>query len=256
MRVVVIGCAGSFAGPASPASSYLVQADDTDGRTWNLLLDLGNGALGPLQRHIDLADLSAVALSHLHPDHCADVCGLYVTRKYHPTATYVGPLPIWGPEESARRIALTYHGLGEEGMGSEFAFHALADGVGFTVGPMTVTPYRVNHPVEAYGFRVETGGAVLAYTGDTDSTPALTPLLTGADLALLDCAFVDGRDAIHGIHLTGSRAAAAAVAAGGVKRLVLTHLPAWNDPDVCRAQAAAVWPGDVEVAAAGTAYDL
>lgn len=256
MRVTVIGCAGSFAGPTSPASCYLVQADDAEGRTWSLLLDLGNGALGPLQRHIDLADLSGLVLSHLHPDHCADVAGLYVTRKYNPTGPYAERFPIWGPRETAERIALAYHGLSDQGMTAEFDIRPLADSTPFRVGPMTVTPYRVNHPVEAFGFRVEAGGAVVAYTGDTDATPALTPLLAGADLALLDCAFVDGRDETRGIHLTGSRAAAAAVDAGGVKRLVLTHLPAWNNPDVCRAQAAAVWPGEVEIAAADAAYDL
>ena len=115
-------------------------------------------------------------------------------------------------------------------------------------GPFTVTPYAVNHPVEAYGYRVEAGGAVLAFTGDTDDCDNLTPLLRGADLALLDSAFVDGRDDVPDIHLSGSRAAAAAVRAGGVRRFVLTHIPAWNDPQVCRAQAAAVWPGEVELA--------
>jgi ribonuclease BN (tRNA processing enzyme) len=58
------------------------------------------------------------------------------------------------------------------------------------------------------------------------------------------------------IHLSGSRAAAAAVRAGDVRRFVLTHIPAWNDPQVCRAQAAAVWPGEVELAAAGVVYEL
>ena len=51
MRVTVVGCSGSFAGPESPASSYLVQHED-EGRTWNLLLDLGSGALGALQLHL------------------------------------------------------------------------------------------------------------------------------------------------------------------------------------------------------------
>src|SRR5699024_5381314 len=107
-----------------------------------------------------------------------------------------------------------------------------------------------------YGLRVEADGAVLAYTGDTDSCPSLTPLMTGADLVLADAAFVDGRDDVEGVHLSGRRAAEAAVAAGGVRRLVLTHIPAWNDPEVCRAQAAAVWPGDVGLARPGTAYEL
>jgi ribonuclease BN (tRNA processing enzyme) len=71
---------------------------------------------------------------------------------------------------------------------------------------------------------------------------------------LADAAFVDGRDVDEGIHLSGSRAAQAAVDAGGVGRLVLTHVPPWNDPEVCRAQAAAVWPGVVEMAAPGAVY--
>lgn len=250
MRLTVVGCSGSFAGPESPASSYLVQAEH-QGRTWSLLLDLGSGALGPLQRHLDLADLDAVLLSHLHPDHCADVLGLYVTRRYRPAGPLPRRMPLYGPSGTAERLALMYHGLEPGGMEGEFDIRAVRDAEPLTVGPFTVTPYAVAHPVEAYGYRVEADGEVLAFTGDTDTCDNLTPLLAGADLALLDCAFVDGRDDARGIHLTGSRAAAAAVAAGGVRRLVLTHIPAWNDPGTCRAQAAAGWPGTVELATAG-----
>ena len=100
----------------------------------------------------------------------------------------------------------------------------------------------------------DAAGRTLAYTGDTDLCDALTPLMTGADLVLADAAFVDGRDDTRGIHLSGSRAAEAAVRAGGVQRLMLTHMPSWNDPDVCCAQAAAVWPGEVEVAKPGATY--
>jgi ribonuclease BN (tRNA processing enzyme) len=255
VKVTVIGCAGSFAGPDSPASSYLVQAHDGE-RTWSIVLDLGNGALGPLQRHLDLAALDAVFISHLHPDHCVDVCGLYVTRKYHPEGSVPGRLPLHAPAGAELRFALMYHGLEHHGMSGEFAVHELAHAQVTRVGPLTVTAHRVDHPVEAYGFRVEADGAVLAYTGDTDTCPALGPLLTGADLALVDCAFVDGRDSARGIHLSGSRAAQAAVDAGGVQRLVLTHIPAWNDPAVCLEQAGSVWTGALEVAAAGCAYEL
>ena len=66
MRLTIVGCSGSLAGPSSPASCYLVQAE-YEGRTWNLVLDLGNGALGALQQHIDLMAIDAVVLSHLHP---------------------------------------------------------------------------------------------------------------------------------------------------------------------------------------------
>jgi ribonuclease BN (tRNA processing enzyme) len=81
-------------------------------------------------------------------------------------------------------------------------------------------------------------------------------LFHNATLVLADSAFIDGRDHARGIHLSGSRAAQAAVNAGGVQRLMLTHIPPWNDPAVCRAQAAAVWPGDVELAEPDAVLDL
>ena len=255
MKVTVIGCAGSFAGPDSPASSYLVQAEH-EGRTWSVVLDLGNGALGPLQRHLDLADIDAVFISHLHPDHCVDICGLYVTRKYRPEGPVPGRLPVYAPAGAQRRFALMYHGLENGAMTSEFEVSVLADAQVTRVGPFTVTARRVNHPVEAYGFRVEADGSVLGYTGDTDTCAALIPLLSGADLVLADSAFVDGRDTSEGVHLSGSRAAQAALDAGGVGRLVLTHIPAWNDPEVCRKQAAAVWNGPLDLAQAGRTYEV
>ena len=255
MRLTVVGCSGSLAGPDSPASCYLVSAEH-EGRTWRLVLDLGNGSLGALQRHVDLRDIDAVVISHLHPDHCVDLCGLYVAQRYDPRGPNPRPVPVHGPAGIAGRMARAYDLDDGEHMGAELDFREMQDRVGFEVGPFRVTPFLVNHPVEAYGLRVEAGGRTLAYTGDTDSCEALSPLCRDATLVLADSAFVDGRDAVEGIHLSGSRAARAAVGAGGVQRLMLTHLPPWNDPEVCRAQAGAVWPGEVELAAPGATYQL
>lgn len=259
MRLTVVGCAGSFAGPHSAASSYLVSAEHA-GRTWRVLMDLGSGALGSLQRHIDPAELDAVLLTHLHPDHCIDLLGLYVVRQYRPAGAMEHRLPVHGPQGTCERINSAYEAVGEPGTAAVFDYRDVTDGVPIHVGPLVVTPMRVEHPVEAYGFRVEADGAVLAYSGDTDACAALGPLLTGADLALVDSAFVEGReDHVRGIHLTGRRAAEAALAAGGVRRLMLTHIPAWNDPETCRADAAEVWRGDgraVELAEAGVTYEV
>lgn len=250
-----MGCSGSFAGPTSPASSYLVRAEH-EGREFNLLLDLGSGALGALQRHIEPGDLDAVMVSHLHPDHCVDLLGLYVTRKYQPSGPLPEQLPVYGPGALEAQLTRAYPGLEEGALAKEFAFHDVLDQQAVTIGPFTVGVFRVNHPVETYGYRVEADGAVLAYSGDTDACPALVPLFTGADLLLVDAAFIDGRDEAEGVHLSGSRAAQAALDAGGVRRLVLTHIPPWNDPEVCRAQAAAVWPGEVELARPDATYPI
>ena len=254
MRLTIIGCSGSFAGPTSPASCYLVRAEH-EGRTWNLALDIGAGALGTLQQHIDPRELDAVVISHLHPDHCIDLCGLYVVQRYHPEGRS-RPLPVYGPTGSGKRMSEAYGLDDPHAMDSEFDYRDLVDRFPLTIGPFTVTPFAVNHPIETYGVRVEADGVVLAYTGDTDECDALTPLMTGADLVLADAAFVEGRDDAPGIHMTGASCARTALRAGGVRRLMLTHIPAWNDPEVCRAQAAQHWPSEVELATPGTTYDL
>ena len=255
MRLTIVGCSGSFAGPSSPASCYLVQAAH-DGRTWNLVLDLGNGALGALQRHINPMAIDAVVLSHLHSDHCLDLCGLYVVQKYSPARSPRARIPVYGPRGTGERMARAYDMTPPDGMHHEFDFRELVDRQAVRIGPFTVTPHLVSHPAEAYGIRVEADGEVLAYTGDTDTCDGLNVLFHNATLVLADSAFVDGRDDAQGIHLSGSRAAQAAVDAGGVRRLMLTHIPPWNDPAVCRAQAAAVWPGEVELAEADAVYEL
>jgi ribonuclease BN (tRNA processing enzyme) len=255
MRLTIVGCSGSLAGPGSPASCYLAQAEH-QGRTWSLVLDLGSGALGALQRHLDLGAIDAVVLSHLHADHCLDLCGLYVAQKYSPGVETRARIPVYGPRGTGDRMARAYDMTPPDGMHHEFDFRDLADHQSFRIGPFAVTPHLVRHPAEAYGIRVEADGEVLAYTGDTDTCDGLNPLFHDATLALADSAFVDGRDEVPGIHLSGSRAAQAAVDAGGVRRLMLTHMPPWNDRAVCRAQAAAVWPGEVELAEADAVYEL
>lgn len=258
MELTVVGCTGSLPGPDSPASCYLVTASGpADGggtRPWRLVLDLGNGALGALHRHTDPGAVDAVLITHLHPDHCFDLVSLAVLRAHRPGPRPSRRLPVHAPAGAAERIGRAAGVTGPDDLSDTFAFTDLADRRTLTVGPFTITPMVVNHPVEAYGFRVAADGTVLAYTGDTDSCPALTDLLTGADLVLADCAYVDGRDTVRGIHLSGSRAARAVGEAGGVRRLVLTHLPPWNDPDVCRRQAAEVWSGTVDVAQGGRTY--
>ena len=91
-------CSGSFPGPDSPASCYLVEAGG-----FRLLLDLGNGALGALQNHAPLDGIGAVCLSHLHGDHCLDLCALYVARRYGRRGTGAPPIRVLGPQGTADR---------------------------------------------------------------------------------------------------------------------------------------------------------
>ena len=57
--------------------------------------------------------------------------------------------------------------------------------------PLRVTAERMSHPVETFGFRLEHGGATLAYSADTGETDALTRLARDADLLLCEASLVE-----------------------------------------------------------------
>lgn len=254
MRLTIVGCSGSYPGPESPASCYLLEAEEA-GRTWRILLDLGNGALGQLHRHTDPLGIDAVFLSHLHADHCLDLCGYYVMRKYHPTGAQP-QIPVWGPAGTAERMARAYDLPVDPGMTEEFAFHAYGDGGGVVeLGPFRVEARRVVHPVAAYALRVTAGGRTLVYSGDTGPCPELDEVAVGADLLLAEASFRSGDDNPPELHMTGADCGRTASHAGA-GRLVLTHVPPWHDPADAEAEARAEWSGPVELARAGATYDI
>jgi ribonuclease BN (tRNA processing enzyme) len=255
MRLTIVGCSGSYAGPDSPASCYLVEAQDPadhGGRTWRILLDVGNGAIGALHNYTDPLGIDAVFISHLHPDHCLDLCGYYVMRKYHPS----GPqrrIPVYGPSGTGERMTRAYDLPDGLGMTQEFDFQPYQGPV--TVGPMTIEAIPVVHPVEAYGLRVSANGSTLAYTGDTATCEALDTLAAGADLLLSEASFREADENPPEIHLTGADAGRLAASAG-VGRLVVTHVPPWFSKDEMLAEARAVWDGPAELARSGATYDI
>ena len=254
MRLTIVGCSGSFPGPDSAASCYLIEVEDRD-RTWRIVLDLGSGALGPLQQLVQLHQIDAVLISHLHPDHFMDLCGLYVARRYHPSGCAGVPLPVYGPAHTADRVLQAYGPDAVSELAKVYDVRPLTDGGTVMVGPVTITTQLVEHPVVAYGMRIEHEGRVIAYSGDTDACESLLELARDADLLLAEASYQEGRDETRGVHLTGRRAGEAARDAGA-RRLVLTHLPVWTDVDVVVTEAKQVYLGPVEAATAGASYLL
>ena len=259
MRLTVVGCSGSYPGPLGPASCYLLEADGVDPahpeagpRRWRVLLDLGSGALGELHRYIDPLTVDAVLLSHLHADHCLDLCGYYVMRKYHPDGA-PPRLPVWGPSDTAGRMARAYDLPLDPGMRAEFDFRTYEGA--FTLGPFLVEATGVEHPVEAYALRITADGRSLTYTGDTAPCAALDEAAAGADLLLAEASFRAGDDNPPGVHLTGTDCGEVATRAG-VSRLVLTHVPPWFGRATALAEARAAHAGPVELAEPGAVYVL
>ncbi|MEP6760921.1 MAG: MBL fold metallo-hydrolase [Sporichthyaceae bacterium] len=248
MRLTVIGCSGSFPGPEGPASCYLVEADG-----FRVVVDLGSGALGPLQRHCAIGDIDAVVLSHLHPDHCMDMLPLYVARTYDPTTTY-DRLSVYGPSGAGAHLSGAYKLGGEPGLSKAFEFIDIAAGPQ-QVGPLRVTAVRTSHPIETWGMRIEHDGRTLAYSADSGPCDQLVDLAAGADLFLCEASYREGNDNPPDLHVTGREAGQIAEHAR-VERLVITHVPPWHDPEDAADEAQSSYDGLVVVARSGASYEI
>ncbi|HVQ90579.1 MAG TPA: MBL fold metallo-hydrolase [Mycobacteriales bacterium] len=248
MRLTVVGCSGSFPGPDSAASCYLVEQDG-----YRLLLDLGSGALGELQRHVPLAEVDAIVLSHLHADHCLDVCPYVVFRRYHPDGPWPR-IPLLGPAGTHDRLAVAYDPSVRTGLRDLFSFSAVTAGER-ELGPFRLRFERMNHPTETYGVRLEAAGAALTYSADTGVTDALVRLAEGSTALLCEASFMPDVVVPPDLHLTG-REAGEHAAKAGVGRLLVTHVPPWADRTVIHAEAAAAYGGPTELVAAGSSYTV
>ena len=250
MRLTVLGCAGSFPGPESACSAYLVEADG-----FRLLMDFGTGSLSALQRYAGLHAVDAIVLSHLHGDHILDAVSYVVVRRYAPDGPHRS-LPLYAPAGAAQRLSGAYSADSRtESVEDVYDFRTLRAGRA-EIGPFAVTLERVNHPVETYGIRLEHEGRVLCYSADTAPCDALVRLAEGADVFLCEASYLDGVENPPGLHLTGREAGEAAQKAG-VGRLLLTHLvDAWGSEAETVAAAAAAYGGPLEVVRPGARYDI
>ncbi|MFY1700667.1 MULTISPECIES: MBL fold metallo-hydrolase [Micromonospora] len=248
MRLTVLGCAGSFPGPDSPCSAYLVEADG-----FRLLVDFGSGALSTLQRYVGLHAVDAILLTHLHCDHILDAASYIVVRRYAPDGPYPA-LPVYAPSGAPDRLSAAY-GQTDTTIDDVYQFYGLQPGT-FPIGPFSVTVDRVNHPIETYGVRLEHEGRVLCYSSDTAPCEALLRLAQDADVFLCEASYLDGVDNPPDLHLTGREAGEAATKAG-VGRLLLTHLVvAWGSEAHTLDSATAAFPGPLEVVRPGASYDI
>ncbi|MGZ6792785.1 MAG: MBL fold metallo-hydrolase [Mycobacteriales bacterium] len=248
MQLTVLGCAGTFPGPDSPCSGYLVEHDG-----YRLVVDLGAGALGNLQRHVDVRDVDAVYVSHLHADHCIDLVAYFYARRYHPSGM-LPRLPVYGPPGTRFRISAAFEEPPVDGFDDVYDFREVSAGT-LQLGPLTVTTTVVEHPVECHGLRIEADGKVLAYSGDTAPCDALVDLARDADLFLCEASWPSVPTPPPGIHLTG-REAGDHAARAGVRKLLLTHLMPFHDKQAMVAEAKETFDGDLELVHCGATYTL
>jgi ribonuclease Z len=223
--------------------SYLVEAG---GQT--ILLDLGQGAWRRLlQAERDPAQVRAVLISHLHPDHVADLIPLLFALNYdthmkdHTRLVLAGHPDLQSLLEGVAEIWGHWVRPAEENLHT----HWLSPGYELKLGEVRVSTCAAGHTRANLAYRLEHQGSSLVYLGDSESTPQLVDLCQGAGLVIAHCGGSD-RNPKQG-HLY-PKAAGQLAQAAGAKALLLSHLYRDVDPQEAQAGAAAHFSGQVWLA--------
>jgi ribonuclease BN (tRNA processing enzyme) len=237
LAVQVLGSGGPIADDARASSGYVLWIDGQA----RLLIDAGGGVFLRFgEARAKFASLDAIAITHLHADHVADLVALLKSGFFSDRKR---PLPIIGPSGGGAFPGISEYmrSLFDPEHGAYRYLSGYLDGSGWLVkAPVTevdsdpgknqvdrvkVTSVGVRHgPVPALAFLVEAKGRRIAFSGDQNGdNPAFAALIKGADILIMDHAVPEQADEIAGrLHARPSEIRKLAAQAS-VGKLVLSH---------------------------------
>jgi ribonuclease Z len=227
---------GTGAGNCIHRAHTAIVLDCADGT--RVLLDTGSG--NSMLRHgatlgMLATDFALVLLTHRHADHLGGLP--FVQSQRALTDPHGPPLQVYGTEEtlvSTRRLfQVTRPALridqdttqNQEGH-VVMQWHPTAQGARVQLGPTTSgCPFLVDHLPGAVGWRIESAGMAIVFSGDTTFSPNLPEWASGARLLIHEALSTD-RDREQTYRRGHSTAAQAGQAAAwaGVSELLMTHI--------------------------------
>ena len=241
MQITVLGSCGAWPAAGTACSGFLIEHEG-----FRLLLDAGYATLPRLLETTPADQLDAVLISHGHPDHCADLNPLLRARAL--VADPAPPLPVFAPSGALNAVlALDRPGMLDDAI----ALHEFEPNEPLTVGPFTVRTRLLPHWVPNAGMRLEAGGKVIAYTGDSGPDPAVAELASRADLLIAEATYPEQVPRKDARYLTSARQAAEQAARADVGQLALTHLWPGTDPNAAMDAARKAYPGRIDIAQSG-----
>ena len=261
LTLTVLGSAGAYrTHEGSRASGYLLQ----HGRT-SLIFDLGHGAYSPLAAHLSIGGLpqiSAIVISHLHPDHWVDLAALrHALVHGNNMGSDARRVPVFAPDGLEQRLAALLDDRTPEEQSASanspaqpFVFSSLrgdsavpprGSGRVVHIGDLVLQSARVRHTGESYAIRVAVGDQPgLTYSGDVAHWEDLAAIARPGDTLLCEAAGGAAEWREGDTHVTAYGAGKAAAAAG-VARLLLTHFGAEVNPIEAVQAAATEFSGEI-----------
>ena len=191
----------------------------------NFLIDCGASSLVGLKRLGIARDaIDTILVSHFHGDHFGGIPYFVLDAHFGKRAR---PLVLAGPAGIEgwylRALEAAFEHFSTIKLAFDLKIVTLPERVATALGPLRVTPFPVVHGNSGgpfYAYRIEVEDRIIAYSGDTEWTDALTEVAHGADLFVTECYAYDKPIRYH-LDLAAIERNLARLDA---KRLVLTHM--------------------------------
>lgn len=251
MELITLGSSASFPAAGGACSGYLVRHGATE-----LLLDCGTGVLSRLQLETSVRNLTAIVITHFHPDHYLDLVPMRYGLSYGIDEPF-RPLLYLPPGGIA---LLERVGLGLRNSATYFSktfvMREYDPSSTLELGGLSLSFQLTTHDEPTWAVAIEDGESRLVYTADTQESDEVERFAQGADLLLCEATYpADLAEIPSHNHLT-SRQAGELAQRAGAGRLVLTHF--WPGIDLSRyaAEAEAAFSGPVELAEPGLRFRI
>ena len=191
-----------------------------------VLVDCGATSLVALKRcRLDPGQIEAVFVSHLHGDHFGGLPFLILDGQF---SRRTAPLTVVGPPGTRSRLDTAMECMfpGSAAVQRRFPVRVveLEPGSAASAAGVQATAWEAAHPsgAPALALRLVMNGKIVAYTGDTAWTDALTEVAAGADLLIAE-AYYRNKAVPYHLRLADIENHRAELAS---RRIVLTHMSA------------------------------
>jgi ribonuclease BN (tRNA processing enzyme) len=245
MELTILGSSASSPDAGDACAGYLVRQGETE-----LLLDCGSGVLGQLRKVSAVDRLSAIVISHFHPDHFIDLVPMRYGLRYG-WGEPVRPALFVPPGGRAYLAGVgTALRNAPDFFERSFSVAEYDPDTPLAIGELILTFRKTTHDLPTWACAIQ-GRQRLVYTADTQESAELERFAHGADLLLCEATYPAGAGELpSGNHLT-SRQAGELAQRAAVSRLVLTHFWPGIDRSLFQAEAEHAFDGAVTIARPG-----
>lgn len=211
MKVTIIGRWGAYPAKGEATSCYLIEVEH-----YKFVLDLGSGSLSQLSKLIDLSEIDAVFISHLHADHLADLMTLqYAALVDSQLGRRKKKLDIY-LNDSEEYIQFEHP--------ESVNVHRITADSEIEIASILFSFCETIHDTPTLAVKIQWKNKTIVYTADTAYSETIASFASGANLLIAECSFYASQQRIAVNHSTTTDVARIMNLAKP-EQTILTHLP-------------------------------